>query len=397
MPAAQQIKREEIDMLNRIIIIIALVVFASFFPALSTESLAMDREGCLTCHQYSGLVTQEKPGEYKVLHIDEDKYLQSSHGQVDCKKCHMEIKKVPHRGKTVVNCNTECHIDSSDGAVVTMSSYDTGADCATDCHITDNASIQFMEQYLHSFHKDEQNSISYLESNSSCRVCHTLYPHSKDPLARAIINMHAGFMICEVCHLRSNTQGRFKVCRNCHSSSQNVTYSWNMQENVEFAGEPFGTYSQNTDKENPMLRNIKSYLSTILKDYVPRKYLPKVNTETDYSISRIAVYSDQGRPLMNTWDTERALYYQKRKKNFSPEAQKRQLKTFHKDIAQVQISVACEECHTPDGIMDFSRLGFDKIMVNKLKNLNIKGLATKYKTFYFPNLFYTKDKKKTHK
>ncbi len=170
-----------------------------------------------------------------------------------------------------------------------------------------------------------------------------------------------------------------------------------MPENVEFSGEPFGTYSKNTDNANPYIRSFKTYLATILKEYVPRKYLPTVNTETDHSISRIAVYSDQMRPLMNILDAERALNYQRRKGKFSPEVKKKQLRSFHKDIATVQISIACKECHSPDGIIDFSSLDFDKIKTNKLKNLNIKGLATNYKTFYFPNLFNTQTNKKPYK
>ena len=51
------------------------------------------------------------------------------------------------------------------------------------------------------------------------------------------------------------------------------------------------------------------------------------------------------------------------------------------------VSNTCDECHSKHSILDFDRLGFDKTIQNNLINLNIKGLVTKYETFYFPQLF----------
>jgi hypothetical protein len=59
---------------------------------------------------------------------------------------------------------------------------------------------------------------------------------------------------------------------------------------------------------------------------------------------------------------------------------------FHRHIAKKQISVACDECHSAHSILDFKQLGFDEIKIDHLITLDIKGLVTKYKTFYFPEL-----------
>lgn len=53
----------------------------------------------------------------------------------------------------------------------------------------------------------------------------------------------------------------------------------------------------------------------------------------------------------------------------------------------MEISAACDECHSQNGILDFQKLGFSERKANDLRYLNIKGLVTKYDTFYIPNLF----------
>jgi len=93
---------------------ILLIVSFYFIPAVTTTSLALDEGGCLTCHQYPGLVRLDESEKIKVLHIDEEKYLASPHGKFRCNKCHTTVTKVPHTGETSVDCTTECHKDDAD-------------------------------------------------------------------------------------------------------------------------------------------------------------------------------------------------------------------------------------------------------------------------------------------
>jgi len=119
----------------------------------------------------------------------------------------------------------------------------------------------------------------------------------------------------------------------------------------------------------------------------PKPTQPKKN---EHFISRIAVFSEQkGRkkPLMNTWDTEKAKVYLLERKKLNADVKAQRLKDFHKDINKKEISVACNECHSPESILDFKKLGFGEKKTKDLVYLNLKGLVTKYKIFYFPNLF----------
>jgi hypothetical protein len=91
--------------------------------------------------------------------------------------------------------------------------------------------------------------------------------------------------------------------------------------------------------------------------------------------------------LLNTWDTTQAETFMQIEKTLDPDETAERLQYFHRDINRKEISVACDECHSTHSILDFAKLGFDEKTKNNLINLNIKGLVTKYKTFYFPELF----------
>jgi hypothetical protein len=71
----------------------------------------------------------------------------------------------------------------------------------------------------------------------------------------------------------------------------------------------------------------------------------------------------------------------------TPQEKKKQLKYFHRDIEKEEVNLACNECHSPEGILDFERLGFDPKRTKDLQYMNLKSLVTKYDVFYLPNLF----------
>ena len=90
---------------------------------------------------------------------------------------------------------------------------------------------------------------------------------------------------------------------------------------------------------------------------------------------------------MNTQDTLAAKEFMRAGNSLTAEVKKQKLSYFHRDIERKEISVACNECHSTEGILDFKKLGFDEFKTKHLIYINIKGLVTKYKVFYFPKLF----------
>ena len=123
------------------------------------KTLALDEGGCLTCHQYPGLVRVDEKNNLKALHIDEAMYFNSLHGTLRCKQCHTTIVKIPHTDETAVDCTSQCH---------------KGNKGDKEKKIPDNYSLK-------GFHKNEQSFIASLQDDSSCRVCPFIPAQSKPP------------------------------------------------------------------------------------------------------------------------------------------------------------------------------------------------------------------------
>ncbi len=331
-------------------ITIFLILTIYFVLIASLECLAVDKWGCLTCHRYPGLVKFEKPYKFKVLHIDEEKHIASKHGKTDCKQCHTKIVQVPHTKVTDVDCTTKCHLE-------------------------DREKIDVIDPtYLANFHKEERFAITRLNDESSCRICHPLYSHSGNNKVRALVNMHTVFMLCEVCHLKKDKQ-------------KNLSYNWKEPEEFEFTGEPYGMHQKHEKGE---VEKTESLISRMLKIFSSEETNLEGSQKTEYLISRIAVFSlENGEKiiLMNTADNKKAKEFMDKEKTMNPEEKKKELEFFHRDIARKEISVACNECHSPNGILDFKKLGFDEKKAKDLEYMNIKSLVTKYEIFIIPNLF----------
>ncbi|MEN8262188.1 MAG: hypothetical protein ABFR82_01860 [Nitrospirota bacterium] len=328
--------------INSILLLSAVYILLSTFNI----SFAVDKGGCLTCHQYPGLVRLEENGDFKMLHIDEEKHLASAHGKVNCKKCHAEVVEIPHTGKTKVECTKTCHFEDREKIDATDASA------------------------LSEYHKDEIFAITRLEDKSSCRVCHPLYPHSNNKKVRALANMHTGFLLCEVCHLKKEP-------------SKKLTYDWKKPDLFEFIGEPYGTHEKQEKKE---AKESNGVISKMLKIFSEEENGQDGETKIEYLISRIAVFHNK-KLLMNTKDNDKAKDFLDREKSLSNAEKEKELEYFHREIARKEISSACDECHSPNGMLDFRKLGFDEKKSKDLEYMNIKSLLTKYETFVIPNLF----------
>jgi len=158
-------------------------------------------------------------------------------------------------------------------------------------------------------------------------------------------------MFCEVCHIKRDKFNQ-------------LVYDRKDTENADFSGEPFGTY------------------------FNPRTN--RAHKADEHFISRIAVFSMDGgkkKELIDVEDAEDARKFMAVKNKLQPEVAKEKLRYFHRNVEKKEISVACNECHAANGILDFEKLGFDEKKTKDLVYINIKGLVTKYKVFYFPQLF----------
>ncbi len=136
------------------------------------------------------------------MHVDEQKFRASSHGQLTCRDCHMGVDIIPHVGKNKTDCDSVYHQSKQDRRLLTNTSRKE-------------------------FHSRQRSVTISLKDRTSCKIYHQIYPHSKKPFVRAFLNMHTGYLACQVCHLK---RSKFDI----------VSYSWVNTNEVVFDGKPFG-------------------------------------------------------------------------------------------------------------------------------------------------------------
>ena len=330
-------------------ILLAISITVSFVILLGTViCFASDDWECMFCHQYPGLVMPEGADRFKIISIDRDNYFASPHGKAACRACHSRIDSVPHTGVT-------------------------GVACTTGCHIEDRGKIETMDLSLYRVHRDDQRSIISAQDKSSCRVCHPLHPHSRNQKVRAILNMHTGYMLCGLCHLKKEELG-------------SIVYDWKAPDNAAFTGAPYGRYKMiKPDKIKTAWDNISGFFRRLF-----RRETPAGETGSpEYMISRIAAFSWEKENrilLMDTEDPVKTAEFRTKEKNMSAGEREKELKYFHRDITEHEFSVACNECHSSKGMLDFKQLGYDAKKAGELRDMDVKRLETEYKIFHFPHM-----------
>jgi len=102
----------------RTAVLFLLTLAGLFF--LEGNAQSVDEENCLFCHGYRGLsyITNEgrdvenvQEGEFRLLYVTEDFYLNSPHGNLKCSDCHTDIEKFPHGEVKKVDCLIVCHMN----------------------------------------------------------------------------------------------------------------------------------------------------------------------------------------------------------------------------------------------------------------------------------------------
>ena len=162
------------------------------------------------------------------------------------------------------------------------------------------------------------------------------------------MNMHTQWFVCETCHIKEEEGAK-------------IIYKW----------------------YNPLKDNPKG-------PFFGTSYDPETGNleKVDDLISRMAPYFKIGDHIelaIQVQDAPLAKDYMRVRDQLTPEQRDGVKNKFHVNIKPK--GHECNACHAKDSILDFKKLGFADNRIVDLEELNIKGLITKYKNFYLPNLF----------
>ena len=106
----QRDRGKPIDMLFSIYLkramfaVIALLFWTA--PGFAQSQAAPDEENCLICHRYPAIGRYDENGIKRVYYINDQMFLNSVHGKLRCKSCHVDLDKIPHENVKKVDCAT---------------------------------------------------------------------------------------------------------------------------------------------------------------------------------------------------------------------------------------------------------------------------------------------------
>ncbi len=172
-----------------------------FFFLAVPPAVAIDPEGCLTCHRYEGLGRRDADGEGVHLYYVNPAYydrFEGSHARLKCTDCHAreEVAVIPHQAVTPVNCTQSCHLNRSLG---------------TEVHFAHDGISERLQRSVHDFETlQECNHLlgdPLRKDQALCLLCHDEPTYRRGDQSWS--EMMAPVRRCNICHdetLPLNTQ-----------------------------------------------------------------------------------------------------------------------------------------------------------------------------------------------
>ena len=155
---------------------------------------ADDSEGCLFCHQYSGLSRYDASAHRVHLYSIDPTYirqLRGPHSRLNCTDCHIreEVSVVPHKATSKVDCTRTCHLGQAGGQERRFS----------------HANIaQMLDQGVHKLDTlrrlDPSGGALLSPDQSLCLYCHDEPMFRTDSLLVAAHERDADTTRCATCH-----------------------------------------------------------------------------------------------------------------------------------------------------------------------------------------------------
>jgi RNase P subunit RPR2 len=201
-------------------------------------------------------------------------------------------------------------------------------------------------------HRHFHNIVKFPQPSESqrpaCYICHSDLPHGKNKKIRSLLNMHTQYLVCETCHIKEK-------------ENTTIVYRWYNPLGDSATGPFFGT---RYDPVTVALEKVEDLIS---------KIAPYFRKDDKFELT----VQIQSAPL--------ARDYLKVRDELTPEQRDIFKMKFHGNIKPR--GHECEDCHAKKGLLDFKELGFAENRIEDLRQLNIRGMITKYEEFFLPTLF----------
>ena len=181
------------------------------------------------------------------------------------------------------------------------------------------------------------------DKQSYCVECHSDFPHDKVKEIRAFTNMHASFVACETCHMRSDENAKIE------------TYKW---------------YDRTTGAIVD---------SPVKDDSLPGSY-----------DSKIIPFERINGQLLRVDTPERknfAKQYRENENSLSDIQKSKSKKIIHQIVSKK--AHACEDCHQKEApTLPYKELGYKQTRIDAFLGTEVVGMIRNYTQFYIPRILH---------
>jgi hypothetical protein len=123
---------------------------------IETVEAAEEELNCLLCHKHRGLSRVDEQGKFRLFYINNELFESGPHRRNNCKDCHQDIDRIPHRPAKKVDCTQQCHIVEPSG----------------DQKFSHKFIAETLNKSVHSKLDAEGNPKPYQEDYPVCKDCH---------------------------------------------------------------------------------------------------------------------------------------------------------------------------------------------------------------------------------
>ncbi len=190
---------------------------------------------------------------------------------------------------------------------------------------------------------------------SICLDCHNLYPHYKNLVMRAFMNLHSSKLACEVCHIRSLPE--IKLVEKEDARLELIKRKKELKQKIA------------EEEEKPLV---------ITKEERGIAYSWYKSNKTPPSVLR-KIEGDDGAQIMifKILDNNKTQILEAKKDT-----------GLDPDFMVSPKAVQCKDCHNKNGLMDFRSLGYSEKMVKEqLEKSRAFEMLQKSEKFLIPKLF----------
>jgi hypothetical protein len=189
------------------------------------------------------------------------------------------------------------------------------------------------------FHVTDKHLERLASEPPFCMTCHGIYPHIKDIKSISYLNLHVGFMACEVCHVRKDAE------------NPGMYFAWVEDDTGNISMWADGRYGKYKAKIIP----VRKRLGVVLRfDKLTGRRFAK-------------------------------MYLELKAGQHPPERQEQEAGKIHKENLSKK-AVTCLECHQQNGYLPLKLLGFPRYRINQLTSSEVSRMLGNYKTFYMPRM-----------